>query len=235
MSERFFRRKIVVTGAGGDIGQHICMTLADNGAEVVRGTHDVVDVTSTESIRSFLGYAWARGPFDGLVTAHGAPGCIKPTATVSDDEWQRIIDVDLTGTFKVCREVSRYLCTGIGGSIVNLSSMHAVATYPQRACYAAAKAGVVGLTKALAVEWAQRGVTVNAVLPGQVEETRRTARIEGNPRLRERSPSGRLVRPEAVAEAVMYLLEAKGVNGHTLVVDDGWTSSAWWDKHAATT
>lgn len=219
--------RVVVTGATGDIGAHICSILNDAGHVALGAGSDQCDVTSTDSVRSLLGASW---PFQAVVNCHGAPGRIKPTLTLTDEEWGEVVDVDLTGTFRVCREAARFLTAALGGAIVNVSSIHALATYPERAVYAAAKAGVVGLTRALAIEWGKYGLRVNAVLPGQVMNTDRTDAVM-SARLLERSPTGRLATAEDVAQAVLSLLKNKGINGTTLVVDHGWLASAYWGPH----
>ena len=120
------------------------------------------------------------------------------------------------------------------GRIVNVGSFHAVATFPQRVAYASAKSGVVGLTQVLAVEWSGRGVTVNVVAPGMVR-TPRTARLLSEDPASEtamvsRTPNGRLGETGEVAGAILFLCskEAGHINGQTLVIDGGWTKSAWW-------
>lgn len=229
-------RKVIVTGARGDIGSVVAAHLEAQGAEVFCGTHDSCDVTDLKSVQAFFRDAMDifEGQLDGLVTCHGAPGCIKPTLDLTDEEFDAVIQTDLVGTLRVCREAGRHMLMRGHGRIVCISSIHAIATYPKRAAYAAAKAGVVGLVKALAVEWARHGVFVNAVLPGQICSTRRTDKL-GDDALCDvfdRSPSGRLPLPAEVASAVAFLLQNRGINGHALVVDDGWTSSAWFRSHA---
>lgn len=225
--------RIAITGAGGDIGSAIALCLEGKGMDVFRGTHEACDVTSEKSVKSFFRDVVEAfdGELDGLVTCHGAPRCIKPTLDLTDEEFQRVVEIDLVGTMRCCREAARYMLPAGRGSIVMLSSMHAIATYPQRAAYAAAKAGVVGLTKALAVEWARNGLSVNCVLPGQICGTRRTENLQ-HEKVHSRSPSCKLPTKTDVANAVAFLLHGGGVNGHALVVDDGWTASAWYDSHA---
>lgn len=223
-------RHFVVFGSGGDIGRTVFAHLS--GKERAHGfTHAGCDVTNTEQVRSSLGMVWAEaGRIDGVVCCHGAPGLIKPSLEVQDDEFRRVLEVDLVGSFVVAREAMRYMASQGHGRIVFVSSIHAIATYPQRAAYAAAKAGVCGLMRALAIEWAKYEVFVNAVLPGQVHLTDRTEPHELVAAY-DRSPSGGFVTTMDVAEAVSYLLNANGVNGHSLVVDDGWTASAWYGSH----
>lgn len=220
------KKKIVVVGAGGDIGMSITNHL-EREFLVMRGTHGQVQVEDIESVRSFLGMCWAyqEPSMDGLVVCHGAPGCVKPTTELTDEEFQRVVEVDLTGTMRVCREAARYMLTQNTGNIVVLSSIHAFATYPERAAYAAAKAGVVGLVRAFGIEWANRGIFVNAVLPGQVQGTLRTQRVN-NERMRSHYPRGNFVSSSSVSEAVRFLLTSTGIVGQTLVVDNGHLANA---------
>ena len=220
--------RVLVTGATGDIGKFVLDELLAHGNSVAAFLPKL-DVTSQESVEAWMAHA---GPADALVVAHGAPGCIKPVTQMTPEEFRRIIDVDLVGSFLVARQFLKYAAPG--ASIVFISSIHAIAAYPERAAYAAAKAGVLGLSRALAVELAPRNIRVNCVLPGQVEGTRRSAKLlETFPeQLKARIPTGRLVSPESVAEAVLYLLTARNTTGAALVVDGGHTSSAWFLPHA---
>lgn len=220
-------RGIVVVGSG-DIGGDVALMLEEAKYRVTRTHRLTLDVTSTDSVRSALSEV---KDLSGVVVCHGAPGCIKPSVELSDEEFQKIIDIDLVGTFRVCREAAKLM--PLGGSIINISSIHAFAPYPRRAAYAAAKAGVVGLTKALAIEWAKRQIRVNCILPGQVVSTRRSQALgsETLERFFERSPSGGLTTTTHIGHAVISLLANRGITGHALVVDAGWTASSWPLEH----
>jgi 3-oxoacyl-[acyl-carrier protein] reductase len=145
-------------------------------------------------------------------------------ARMSDDDWEQVIETNLRGTFNTCRAVSRKMLRRRAGSIVNLTSVVGIHGNPGQANYAASKAGIIGLTKALARELGSRGVRVNAVAPGYIttaltdvltEEQR--GLILGN------TPMGRLGEPEDVARAVRFLCsdEAAFVTGDVLLVDGG--------------
>jgi 3-oxoacyl-[acyl-carrier protein] reductase len=145
-------------------------------------------------------------------------------ARMSDDDWESVIDTNLRGTFNTCRAVSRKMLRRRAGSIVNMTSVVGLHGNPGQANYAASKAGIIGLTKALARELGTRGVRVNAVSPGYIdteltnvlsEEIRDT--ILGN------TPLGRLGEPQDVARAVRFLCsdEAAFVTGTVLLVDGG--------------
>jgi 3-oxoacyl-[acyl-carrier protein] reductase len=145
-------------------------------------------------------------------------------ARMSDADWEEVIDTNLRGTFNTCRAVSRKMLRRRAGAIVNLSSVVGVHGNPGQANYAASKAGIIGLTKALARELGVRGVRVNAIAPGYITTEltdvlteEQTGLILGN------TPLGRLGTPEDVAAAVRFLCsdEAAFITGDVLLVDGG--------------
>lgn len=256
---RFESRVALVTGAGRGIGQAAARALASEGAAVAlvarhkeeteatareivkdggRAIALVADVTKPESIAAAVDQVIAElGGLDVLVTCAAATPAIGPSETLSLDDWHRVIGVDLTGTFITCQAAGRAMLKRGYGRIVNLVSFHVEATYPQRAAYGSAKAGVAGLTRALAVEWSGRGVTVNAVAPGPVVTPRTSWFLEHDPGSEAgmvgRTPAGRLADLADVTEAILYLSSegARHVSGQTLVVDGAWTKNAWWGVH----
>ncbi|MCR9158968.1 MAG: 3-oxoacyl-ACP reductase FabG [Rhodobacteraceae bacterium] len=143
---------------------------------------------------------------------------------MSDEEWQSVIDVNLTSTFKLCKGVLRGMMKARWGRIVNISSVVAATGNPGQGNYAAAKAGMVGMSKSLAYEVASRGITVNAVAPGFIE-TAMTDKLtdEQKSTILTQIPSGRMGTPEEIAAAVLYLAspEAAYVTGTTLHVNGG--------------
>ena len=145
-------------------------------------------------------------------------------ARMSDEEWEEVIETNLRGTFNTCRAVSRKMLRRRAGAIVNISSVVGVHGNPGQANYAASKAGIIGLTKALARELGVRGVRVNAVAPGYITTEltdvlteEQTGLILGN------TPLGRLGSPDDVAAAVRFLCsdEAAFITGDVLLVDGG--------------
>ncbi|MFA3917832.1 3-oxoacyl-[acyl-carrier-protein] reductase [Ruegeria hyattellae] len=143
---------------------------------------------------------------------------------MSDEDWQSVIDVNMTATMKLCRGVIRGMMKARWGRIVNISSVVGAIGNPGQANYAASKAGVVGLSKALAHEVATRGITVNAVAPGFIT-TAMTEKLTEDQKagLLQQVPAGRMGEPEEIAAAVLYLAspEAAYVTGSTLHVNGG--------------
>ena len=259
MLRSFDQQVILVSGAGRGIGKATAEAFVTRGATVVlvaRQATEIeemarkftenggtalaksVDVTSVDSLEILIkDITQIYGRLDGLVTCAAADPASGPSEQLPFKEWQRVINVDLTGTFLTCQAAGRVMLAQGYGRIVNLSSFHVTATYPQRAAYVAAKAGVVGLTQALAVEWGGRGVTVNTVAPGPILTPRTSWFLSQDPKNQEgmigRTPTGRLGTVDEVAGPILFLCskEAGHVNGQTLTVDGGWTKNAWWGTH----
>jgi NAD(P)-dependent dehydrogenase (short-subunit alcohol dehydrogenase family) len=157
----------------------------------------------------------------------------KPTLELTGEEWRRAIDIDLSGVFYCCQSGGRVMSRTGGGAIVNTASMYGVVAAPERAAYCAAKAGVVALTKSLAVEWAHYGIRVNALCPGYI----RTALVDDliargaldAARIGARAPMGRLGSPEEMAEVALFLASdaSRYTTGHALLSDGGWTANGY--------
>jgi len=230
-----------VTGASGGIGGAIARVLHRAGAHVVVSgrrpgplealaaelggrvtvvTGDVVDPAFPERL---VGAAEALGRLDILVNNAGITRD-GLALRMKDEDWQAVLDTNLTAAFRLSRAALRGMMRRRFGRIVNIGSVVGTTGNPGQANYAAAKAGLVGLTRALAAEVAGRGITVNCVAPGFVE-TAMTAALDERQRARitERIPAQRLGTPEDVAFAVLYLAsrEASYVTGHTLYVNGG--------------
>lgn len=242
----------VVTGAAGGIGTAISIVFAAAGAKVVvcdldraaiNHTVDAVrsnggnavgvqaDVTLERSVTALVETVTGREQrVDVLVNCAGIT-VPKAAMELALEEWNRVIGVNLTGTFLCCRSFAPALGESGGGSIVNLSSIHglvAPALHPSSA-YAAAKAGVLGLTRSLAAEWGQLGIRVNAICPGYVRTDMTNARLSDPEFLGavlERTPLRRLATPGDISAAALYLAsESSGmVTGHALSVDGGWVT-----------
>lgn len=232
-------RVAVVTGAASGIGAAVVAAFATAGAAVsawdVRWPdgpsaaieQTIVDVADGEAVERAMADVVARhGRLDVLVHAAGITDR-TPSLDVELEAWDRVVDVDLRGTFICARAAARAMVAAGSGSIVTVSSQLALAPPGGRAAYVASKAGVIGLTRTLAVEWAP-GIRVNAVAPG-VTRSPMTAAIEADPATRarfiERIPAGRFAEPAEIAAAALFLASDASayVTGHVLVVDGGYT------------
>ena len=232
----------LITGASGGIGGEIARALHAAGATVaLSGTRteplealaaDLGDRTHVlpcnlsdpEAVAALPKQAAdAMGSVDILVNNAGITRD-NLFMRMSDDEWQSVIDVNLTATFKLCKGVLRGMMKARWGRIVNISSVVGATGNPGQGNYAAAKAGMVGMSKSLAYEVASRGITVNAVAPGFIA-TAITDKLTDDQKsaILTQIPSGRMGTPEEIAAAVLYLAspEAAYVTGTTLHVNGG--------------
>jgi NAD(P)-dependent dehydrogenase (short-subunit alcohol dehydrogenase family) len=154
-----------------------------------------------------------------------------PSEHMSTAEWQRQLDVGLSGLFYVTQAVARRMIAAGGGAIVNIASVGGMGGWPMRAAYNATKAGVINLTEVLATEWGPAGVRVNAVSPGVTRTEMMTDAIEqgvaSEAKYVRRIPFGRMAAPEEIASAIAFLVSdrASAVTGVNLRVDGGWV--AW--------
>ena len=249
-------RVALVTGAGAGIGKAVALALAAEGALVAacdlnaetaeataaaaRAVHGrdalglPADVTDDERMAAVVPEVEARlGPV-GLLVNNAGMSSVSPAEDLAASAWRRVVDVNLTSLFVLAQQVGRGMLERREGVIVNIASVYGLRPGPFRVAYSTTKAAVIGLTQALAIEWAGRGVRVNAVAPGYTwTEMFRQAQARGGvdvDALVRRTPSGRLAEPEEIASAVVFLAsdEARHVNGHTLVVDGAWLPNGGW-------
>ena len=232
----------LVTGASGGIGAEIARTLHGAGATVaLSGTREA----PLEALAAELGERAHVTPcnlndlsaVDGLpkavAAAMGSVDILVNNAGItrdnlfmrmSDDEWQSVIDVNLTAAFKLSKGVMRGMMKARWGRIVNISSIVGATGNPGQGNYAASKAGLIGMSKSLAYEVASRGITVNAVAPGFIA-TAMTDKLtdEQKDKINVQIPAGRMGTPEEIAAATLYLAspEAGYVTGATLHVNGG--------------
>jgi 3-oxoacyl-[acyl-carrier protein] reductase len=232
----------LVTGASGGIGAAIARALHAQGATIaLSGTRvgalealaaelgdrahvcaaDLADPAAPDAL--IAAAEAACGPLHILVNNAGLTRDML-ALRMKDEDWQKVLDVDLTAPFRLARAVLRGMLKRRAGRIIGISSIVGVTGNAGQANYAAAKAGLVGMSKALAQEVASRGVTVNVVAPGFIETPMTDALNEAQKtKLSEQIPLGRLGQPSDIASAVVYLAsdEAGWVTGATLHVNGG--------------
>ena len=232
----------LVTGASGGIGGAIATALHGAGATVaLSGTREEplkalaaelgdrahvlpCNLSDAEAVDALPKQAIeAMGALDILVNNAGITRD-QLFMRMSDDEWQSVLDVNLTSTMRLCRGVMRPMMKARWGRIINISSIVGATCNPGQANYAASKAGMVGMTKSIAYEVASRGITANAIAPGFIA-TAMTDKLtdEQKEKINVQIPAARMGQPEEIAAAVLYLAspEAAYVTGATLHVNGG--------------
>jgi NAD(P)-dependent dehydrogenase (short-subunit alcohol dehydrogenase family) len=236
-------RAALVTGAASGIGRASALAFASAGASVAlldidaegladtaaavraAGTHaevQVADVGDLRTVTSAVGRAVAAfGRLDAALNNAGVPGPYVPLDEYSEEDFMRILQVDLVGVWRCMRAEIRHMRAQGTGAIVNTSSMLGAAAMPDNGAYVAAKHGVHGLTRAAALELGGTGIRVNAIAPG-VTRTRMTSAVSDE--LLRTVPLGRIAEPEEIAAAAVWLCspEASYVTGSVLVADGGW-------------
>lgn len=255
-------RHAFITGAGSGIGAAIALTLAQQGCRLTLAgrSHDKLqqqaealraqvpdvaivlapmDITDPHAVQVGVQQAQARfGPVNFLVNNAGQAQS-QPFARTDAELWQQMLDVNLSGTFHVTQAVLPGMLEaascGTPGRIINIASTAGLMGYAYVSAYVAAKHGVVGLTKSLALELARKNITVNAVCPGYTETdivqdavcniVAKTGQTEDQARqaLAARNPQQRLVQPQEVAQTVLWLCApgSDAINGQAIAIDGG--------------
>ena len=253
---RLAGRVAAITGGALGIGRATALAFAEEGATVVLGDIETeaaeavareisgsggkalavgVDVGDAAQVQAFVDRVVAEfGRLDVMFAnagiAHSAPFLDHPEA-----QWNRVLRVNLTGVFLCCQAAARHMVKHGGGRIITVASINGFRGVENLVGYNVAKAGVVELTRTMAVELAHHHITVNAIAPAQID-TRLTRGLPADARRRrvERIPMGRFGEPEEVARAALFLAsdDASYVTGHTLAVDGGYLAGGLWSRPA---
>jgi NAD(P)-dependent dehydrogenase (short-subunit alcohol dehydrogenase family) len=244
----FAGKNAFVTGAAAGIGREVALLLGASGAAIACADRDeagaqataakigtavplTLDVTDSAAVNAAIAEAERRlGPLDFLVNCAGTID-VRPTETIDDETWARMLAVHLTGTFNTCRAILPGMMARRSGAIVNTGSVFGVRGQANAAHYAAVKAGIVGFTKSLAREKGPYGIRINAVAPGPVMTGffaagigKEGAELEAAAIERAKViPLGRIGQPAQIAPSYLYLLSeaASHITGECLMVDGG--------------
>lgn len=249
MSAAAEQKVALITGGGGGLGRASALALARTGARIAvadaaeeagratvalveqaggAATFVPVNVADPASVEQMVRatVAWG-GRLDYAINNAGIGGGHARTADYPEEEWHQVIAINLTGVWQCMRfEIPQMLSQG-GGVIVNVASVAGIVALPGNSAYTASKHGVVGLTKAAALEYVRRGIRINALCPGYTRTPLVERMFASRPNLEERlteaMPLGRIGTPEEIAEAVVYLCSdaAAFMIGHALILDGG--------------
>ncbi len=244
----------LVTGSARGIGRALAIGLAEAGADVavsdiptsldqakqVQEHIEGLDRTSSTYALDVLDLDSIRDSVDAVVRDFGRLDILinnaatrrpKPALELTEAEWDAVVDTNLKGVFFCAQAAARHMVEQGRGRIINIASQMALVARPRRVAYTASKAGVAGMTRALALEWIQHGITVNAIGPGP---TVTPGMLSANPWTQEQvdqdieahMPLGRRMEPEELVGAAIYLASpsASATTGHLLIVDGGWTA-----------
>jgi len=218
---------VVASGRRADLVKAAAGNIRDVGAQTLEQACDVTDRASIEAL-----LATANRQFGQVEILVNCAGRTKrtPTLNLPEDEWNEILDTNLNGTLKACQVFGRGMVERGYGRIINVASLSSFVALYEVAAYGASKSAVAALTKSLAIEWASRGVCVNAIAPGVFRTDLNSALLDGTPRGKEfilRTPMRRFGNLEELVGATVFLASdaASFVTGHLLVVDGGFLAS----------
>ncbi len=216
------KRRVLVTGAARGIGKAIAALYAEHGHEVLTPDRAELDLSSVSAVESYV----ADTPPDiDILINNAAENMVVPLDRLAAADWKRLLAINLTAPMLLMLHAARGMSTRGWGRVVNISSCFSLVSRAGRGAYAATKAGLNGLTRTAAIEYASRNVLVNAVCPGFVETdlTRQNNSAEQIADLCRQVPLGRLAQPDEVARYVYFLGSDDNtyITGQTAVIDGG--------------
>ena len=246
-------RVVLITGAAQGVGYATAKLFAETGYHVVMTDLQPLDA-QIETLSALGGSvsglsgdisseAFVTGLAEKVAREHTAVDVLVNNAGISlicraedtsFDQWQKVMNINLTGPFLLCREIGKQMLARRRGNIVNVASIAGLHGVIDRSAYNASKHGLIGLTRTLAAEWGSRGVRVNAVCPGwiktEMDEADQGSGAYSDTDIINRVPMGRFAKPEDVARAIAFLAHDDSfINGVSLPVDGGWVADASWD------
>ncbi|MCY8234972.1 SDR family NAD(P)-dependent oxidoreductase [Priestia endophytica] len=244
-------KKVLIVGGSKGIGKDIALAFVQLGADVIitgRNEEDltktttklvefnsscsylIADIQNVRQIYAMIDQAYARlGRIDILINNAGV-NIPRPALEVTEEDWDQVLDTNLKGTFFCSQRAGKYMIEqGLPGKIINIVSQMAFVGYVKRAAYCSSKGGAVQLTKALAIEWADKQIKVNAVAPTFIETDFTKQMFDNKDFYKDvlsRIPLGELAKPSDVTGAVLFLASdmANFITGETIRVDGGWTA-----------
>ncbi|WP_218970563.1 SDR family NAD(P)-dependent oxidoreductase [Alkalihalobacterium alkalinitrilicum] len=233
VAERFAEEgaKVVVNSRSQERADIVAAKLKEKGYDVIAIACDMANKKDVERLMTKTVEVF--GKIDVLVNNAGV-NRIAPSMELSEEDWRAVIDTNLTGVFFGAQEAAKFMEKNGGGSIVNITSIWGSVVVPMRAAYSSTKHGMNGLTKVLAVEWAEKGIRVNGVAPAFIktplDDQDQDSGGYGDEDIMRRTPLKRFGTTKEVADVILFLAsdEASYVTGTTYTVDGGWLAYGGW-------
>ncbi len=239
----------MVTGASRGIGKEVALALAKAGADVALIARNEEELNEVAKEIEQLGKKALSVPMDlfnvdemadkveeiykhfgsiDILVNNAGINIAKSPMEVTEEDWDKVLDINLKSVFFLCRNVAKYMIPNGEGKIINMSSQMAFVGYYKRAAYSSSKGGLLQLTRSLAIEWSKYNINVNSVAPTFIETPMTKPMFEDEAFLKDvlnRIPLGRLGKTEDLFGAIIYLSSSASdmVTGHTVMVDGGWT------------